>query len=35
MFEFLMKHQGLAGSMMALIALAAVFIALPHTWYHQ
>jgi hypothetical protein len=34
-YAYLMKHQGLAGGMLAIVALFALFLAVPSTWYHQ
>jgi hypothetical protein len=35
MFQYLIKHPGLAGGMMAIVALFALFVAIPNTWYHM
>lgn len=34
MFQYLIKHPGLAGGMMAIVALVAVFVAVPGYLYH-
>ncbi len=35
LYAYLIRHPSLAGGMMAIVALAAVFVALPlSSWYH-